>query len=142
MRATKPITLATAKAVAAGNSCRQDDVIVAANVGRKAISDMLTTCKVKKKPYSYQTLRPEFKVIHFLSFPGCRVCCRNERTTCAHIASRPRDGFAVPRTAPTCSPRAVSPQSCRRRGDQKQFPDCFSKNCTVRHQSGRHGRTP
>jgi talin len=49
VRATKPITLATAKAVAAGNSCRQDDVIVAANVGRKAISDMLTTCKVKKK---------------------------------------------------------------------------------------------
>lgn len=45
VRATKPITLATAKAVAAGNSCRQDDVIVAANVGRKAISDMLTTCK-------------------------------------------------------------------------------------------------
>ena len=45
VRVTKPITLATAKAVAAGNSCRQDDVIVAANVGRKAISDMLTTCK-------------------------------------------------------------------------------------------------
>jgi len=52
VRATKPITLATAKAVAAGNSCRQDDVIVAANVGRKAISDMLTTCKVKKKNIS------------------------------------------------------------------------------------------
>lgn len=46
VRVTKPITLATAKAVAAGNSCNQDDVIVAANVGRKAISDMLTTCKV------------------------------------------------------------------------------------------------
>ena len=26
------------------NSCFQDDVIVAANVGGKAISDMLTTC--------------------------------------------------------------------------------------------------
>lgn len=47
VRVTKPITLATAKAVAAGNSCFQDDVIVAANVGRKAISDMLTTCKVR-----------------------------------------------------------------------------------------------
>lgn len=47
VRVTKPITLATAKAVAAGNSCFQDDVIVAANVGRKAISDMLTTCKVQ-----------------------------------------------------------------------------------------------
>ena len=45
MRATRPITIATAKAVAAGKSCKQDDVIVAANMGRKAISDMLTTCK-------------------------------------------------------------------------------------------------
>merc|ERR1719278_1846932 len=34
MRATRPITLATAKAVAAGKSCKQDDVIVAANMGR------------------------------------------------------------------------------------------------------------
>merc|ERR1719323_1463947 len=45
MRATRPITIATAKAVAAGKSCKQDDVIVAANMGRKAISDMLITCK-------------------------------------------------------------------------------------------------
>ncbi|XP_046398722.1 talin-1 isoform X1 [Ischnura elegans] len=45
VRSTKPITLATAKAVSAGNSCRQEDIIVAANMGRKAISDMLTYCK-------------------------------------------------------------------------------------------------
>lgn len=45
MRLTKPVTSATAKAVAAGASCRQDDIIVAANVGRKAISDLLTGCK-------------------------------------------------------------------------------------------------
>lgn len=45
MRATRPITIATSKAVAAGKSCKQDDVIVAANMGRKAISDMLNTCK-------------------------------------------------------------------------------------------------
>ena len=51
VRVTKPITLATAKAVAAGNSCRQDDVIVAANVGRKAISDMLTVCKVSNQSF-------------------------------------------------------------------------------------------
>lgn len=37
--------MATAKAVAAGNSGKQEDVIVAANMGRKAISDMLTICK-------------------------------------------------------------------------------------------------
>lgn len=46
VRCTKAITVATARAVAAGNSCRQQDIIVAANMGRKAISDMLTICKV------------------------------------------------------------------------------------------------
>lgn len=45
VRATRPVTLATAKAVAAGNSGRQDDVIVAANMGRKAIFDLLATSK-------------------------------------------------------------------------------------------------
>ncbi|XP_050426886.1 talin-1-like isoform X2 [Adelges cooleyi] len=45
VRSTKPITMATAKAVSAGNSGKQEDVIVAANMGRKAISDMLTVCK-------------------------------------------------------------------------------------------------
>lgn len=43
---TKGITIATAKAVAAGNSARQEDIIHTANLSRKAISDMLTTCKV------------------------------------------------------------------------------------------------
>lgn len=42
---TKPITTATTKAVAAGNSGNQDDVIVAANIGRKAIFDLLGVCK-------------------------------------------------------------------------------------------------
>uniref|UniRef100_A0AAX7VIH7 Talin 2b n=1 Tax=Astatotilapia calliptera TaxID=8154 RepID=A0AAX7VIH7_ASTCA len=45
-RMTKGITIATAKAVAAGNSAQQEDVIATANLSRKAISDMLTTCKV------------------------------------------------------------------------------------------------
>lgn len=45
VRSTKAITLATAKAVAAGNSGKQEDFIIAANMGRKAISDMLTICK-------------------------------------------------------------------------------------------------
>jgi len=39
------VTSATAKAVASGSSCRQDDVIVAANTGRKVISDILTASK-------------------------------------------------------------------------------------------------
>ena len=51
IRATRPITIATAKAVSAGQSCKQEDVIVAANMGRKAISDMLISCKVKSTLY-------------------------------------------------------------------------------------------
>uniref|UniRef100_A0A8U8BL00 Uncharacterized protein n=1 Tax=Geospiza parvula TaxID=87175 RepID=A0A8U8BL00_GEOPR len=46
IRMTKGITMATAKAVAAGNSCRQEDVIATANLSRKAVADMLTACKV------------------------------------------------------------------------------------------------
>lgn len=46
IRNTKGITVATAKAVAAGNSAQQEDVIATANLSRKAITDMLTTCKV------------------------------------------------------------------------------------------------
>ncbi|XP_053175686.1 talin-2a [Scomber japonicus] len=64
IRMTKGITMATAKAVAAGNSARQEDIIHTANLSRKAISDMLTTCKqaayhpevsaeVKKRALSY-----------------------------------------------------------------------------------------
>ncbi len=51
VRVTRPITIATAKAVSAGKSCKQEDVIVAANMGRKAISDMLLTCKVPHSNY-------------------------------------------------------------------------------------------
>ncbi len=49
IRATKPITVATGKAVAAGNSGKQEDVIVAANMGRKAVADLLKACKVSAK---------------------------------------------------------------------------------------------
>ncbi|XP_077996572.1 talin-1-like isoform X2 [Glandiceps talaboti] len=45
IRATKPVTLATAKAVAAGNSCRQDDVIATSNMGRKAIAELIIVVK-------------------------------------------------------------------------------------------------
>lgn len=53
LRATKPVTLATAKAVAAGNSCKQDDIIVAANMGRKAIFDLLMVSKVNPSLYFF-----------------------------------------------------------------------------------------
>uniref|UniRef100_A0A8C4Z4U4 Talin 2 n=1 Tax=Gadus morhua TaxID=8049 RepID=A0A8C4Z4U4_GADMO len=45
IRMTKGITKATAKAVAAGNSTQQEDVIATANLSRKVVSDMLATCK-------------------------------------------------------------------------------------------------
>ncbi|XP_066037106.1 talin-1 isoform X1 [Chamaea fasciata] len=45
IRMTKGITMATAKAVAASNSCRQEDVIATANLSRRAIADMLRSCK-------------------------------------------------------------------------------------------------
>lgn len=51
IRMTKGITIATAKAVAAGNSARQEDIIHTANLSRKAMSDMLSTCKVLFEPY-------------------------------------------------------------------------------------------
>ena len=61
VRATRPITLATGKAVSAGKSLKQEDIIVAANMGRKAISDMLTTCKVKLR-HTIKTL-----IIHIIT---------------------------------------------------------------------------
>ena len=45
IKATKQITLATSKAVGAANSMRQEDMIAAANMGRKAVSDLLYVCR-------------------------------------------------------------------------------------------------
>ena len=45
VRCTKSITISTAKAVAAGSSCKQDDIISAVNMGRRSITDMLLICK-------------------------------------------------------------------------------------------------
>ena len=46
MIANRAITQATSKAVSASNSGDQDDIIAVANLGRKVISELLTTCKV------------------------------------------------------------------------------------------------
>lgn len=45
MRVTKLVTSATAKAAAAGASNQQADIVSAANLGRRAISEMLVVCK-------------------------------------------------------------------------------------------------
>ncbi|KAI1290436.1 Talin-2 [Halotydeus destructor] len=61
IRVTKPVTLATAKAVAAGTSGKQDDVIVAANMGRKAIFDVLVT--VKQAAYSTESTELRHRIL-------------------------------------------------------------------------------
>lgn len=45
IRVTKNVTVATAKAVASGASNSQADITAAANIGRRAISEMLIVCK-------------------------------------------------------------------------------------------------
>ena len=49
IRYTKPVTIATARAVAAGNSGRQDDIIAASNMGRKALTDLLKIAKGEER---------------------------------------------------------------------------------------------
>lgn len=68
IRMTKGITIATAKAVAAGNSAQQEDVIATANLSRKAISDMLTTCKVLIQTHPARTGLTQ-------AAPGCQGRC-------------------------------------------------------------------
>lgn len=45
IRVTKNVTFATAKAVSAGASNLQADIVAAANLGRRAISEMLLVCR-------------------------------------------------------------------------------------------------
>ena len=47
IKATKGVTLATAKAVSAGNSGKQEDIVQAANIGRKYCTELLVVVKVK-----------------------------------------------------------------------------------------------
>jgi talin len=45
IKVTKNVTIATAKAVAAGASNLQPDIAAASNIGRRAISEMLIVCR-------------------------------------------------------------------------------------------------
>jgi talin len=45
IRANRAITQATSKAVFASNSGKQEDLLAAANIGRRAIADLLNNCK-------------------------------------------------------------------------------------------------
>ena len=57
IRSTKGITLASAKAVSAGNSCKQMDITACANLSRKAVTELLETCKAA----SYKAENGELK---------------------------------------------------------------------------------
>ncbi|KAI5632790.1 i/LWEQ domain-containing protein [Phthorimaea operculella] len=46
VRCTRQMTVATARAVSAGNSNKQDQLTAAANLGRKTVIDLLVACKV------------------------------------------------------------------------------------------------
>lgn len=45
IKATKGITLSSAKTVSAGNSCKQLEVAAAANLSRNSVSELLQTAK-------------------------------------------------------------------------------------------------
>lgn len=85
VRVTKPVTLATAKAVAAGTSGKQDDVIVAANMGRKAIFDVLVT--VKQAAYSSESSELRSRVMS--SGRNCALNYRQLLQMVHHIVQRP-----------------------------------------------------
>jgi len=46
IRANRSITNATHKVVAAATNGNQEELLAAANIGRRAINELLTTCKV------------------------------------------------------------------------------------------------
>jgi talin len=76
---TKPITLATAKTVAAGNSGLQEDVIAAANMGRRAVADLLQACKGASGNSDTQELRHRVK-------DSGRNCCESYKVLLEHVA--------------------------------------------------------
>ncbi|XP_064472172.1 talin-2-like isoform X2 [Ornithodoros turicata] len=85
VRVTKPVTLATAKAVAAGNSVKQDDITVAANMGRKAMFDLLTTSKAA----SYLAETNELKVRVTSSSRDCAVRYRELLQMVLQVVQKP-----------------------------------------------------
>ncbi|XP_076321982.1 talin-1-like [Tachypleus tridentatus] len=85
VRVTKPVTLATAKAVAAGNSGKQDEVIVAANMGRKALFDLLTVSKMAAYTAESQDVR--IQIIE--SSRNCALSYRELLMSVHNVIQRP-----------------------------------------------------
>lgn len=57
VRVSRPVTMATAKTIHAGSSAQQDDAVVAANMGRKAIVDLLQTANSVSRQIDSYDLR-------------------------------------------------------------------------------------
>ena len=85
VNATKPVTLATSAAVAAGNSLKQEDTIVAANMGRKAIGDLLITVKQA----AWATDQPDDRRQVLDTGRECALQYRRLLEIVHHLVSRP-----------------------------------------------------
>lgn len=127
---TKGITIATAKAVAAGNSAQQEDVIATANLSRKAISDMLTTCKVLIQPaLPKQASRRQHQAAREHVSPAC---WEQIMQSLVYFMAAPagRDSSLFSKLCSEASDRASFSTSCRALVTrQKQIPEhwcgCF-----------------
>uniref|UniRef100_A0A7N8YJP8 Talin 2 n=1 Tax=Mastacembelus armatus TaxID=205130 RepID=A0A7N8YJP8_9TELE len=110
IRMTKGITIATAKAVAAGNSAQQEDVIATANLSRKAISDMLTTCKqaayhpevneelrTKAKQYGLECTNGYISLLEQVLQVGRKQSYLNKGTNCSECVD-PEDPTVIAET--------------------------------------------
>ena len=63
------ITLASARAVVAGKSCKPIDVSVCANLGQKAMGEMLQTCKIASKYAESDDDRERYNIIYHSLVP-------------------------------------------------------------------------
>ena len=95
IRMTKGITNATAKAVAAGNSGQQEDIISTANLSRKAITDMLTTCKVRDTDITTLLVLLEYMTSHCFFI------------TCSHVINEWKKYNSRQTVKTTCDPRKM-----------------------------------
>jgi len=102
VRCAKPITQATAKAVAAGNSGKQDDIIVAANMGRKAISDMLTICKVSENSRKSVCFNYFIQLVHLNGLFLCFSLLLSKRTASSCATELSSLVSTCPRTTENC----------------------------------------
>ena len=93
IRANRAITQATHKIVAASVSGRQEDLLAAANMGRRAVTELLTTCKVSRDISSIFYS----KLLNVLNVQGAAFACQDHELRqktlglCGQVAVQYRD---------------------------------------------------